>query len=301
MSTALGVDNIVNSDASVTGTDALQLRNIIKSRFDNTGKKTGLTVTGRSDLKYNVSSGVAVCSRGTSDGYTEAYWAGGTTDAVSAGDASNPRIDLIYILPHDPTQGDSDNQVVVGVVQGTPAASPTKPSTPSGAVALAAMRVPSGATSTASAINILNVDYAIPYGSSLGILSDKTFTSNQYITGNCTMTRDTIYIPTDRAVEFHITVTASANGGKWTNGEGSVYVRPMVDNVAIRSFEMRLFAAAFAGSSFATDVVSLTAGSHTVGLNLEQTSATTDSVQLYYSADGWAGQRFLVTDLGAIK
>ena len=301
MSTALGVDNIVNSNGSVTGTDALQLRHILKARWDNPGKITGLTVTGRSDLKYNVAAGVAVCSRGTSDGYTEAYYAGGTTSAVSAGDASNPRIDLVYILPHDSTQGDSDNQVVVDVVQGTPAASPTTPSTPSGAVALAAMRVASGATNTSAATNILDLNYAIPYGSSLGIISDKTFTTNQYKTGNDIMTRDTIYLPTDRAIEFHITVTASANGGKWTNGEGSVYVHPIVDNAVIRTFEVRLFPAPFAGSSFSTDVVSLTAGSHTVGFNLEQTSSTADSVQLYYSASGWAGQRFLVTDMGAIK
>jgi len=215
MSTALGVDNIVNSDASVTGTDALQLRNIIKSRFNNIGIVSGLTVTGRSDLKYNVSAGVAVCSRGTSDGYTEAYYAGGTTDAVSAGDASNPRIDLVYILPHDKTQGDSDNQVVVGVVQGTPAASPKKPSAPSGATVLSVMRMESGATTTAAASRIESINYAIPYGASFGLLKESVQTMDgvgDRIINKYYIEQPTSFnIPTDRFITFRFYVCASAS------------------------------------------------------------------------------------------
>lgn len=116
MATALGVQ----PDSSGNGVTPLTHRKIIDALWTSTGIVTGLDVTGRNDLKYDVAAGVAICSRGDADGKTEAYWPGGQTTAVAAGDSTWPRIDRVWIKAHDMSQGDSDNQVVVGVTQGTP-------------------------------------------------------------------------------------------------------------------------------------------------------------------------------------
>lgn len=117
--TALGIA----PDSSGAGVTPLTHRQIIRAHWANTGIVSGLDVSGRGDLTYSVGAGMAVCSRGDADGYTEAYWAGGQTPAVSA-TGSQPRIDCIWIRANDPTQGDADNHVVIGVTQGNASATP---------------------------------------------------------------------------------------------------------------------------------------------------------------------------------
>ena len=60
----------VSPDTNGVGVTPLVRRRIIGAQWANTGLVDGLNVTGRSDLRYNVSAGVAVCSRGDSDGKT---------------------------------------------------------------------------------------------------------------------------------------------------------------------------------------------------------------------------------------
>ena len=60
MTTALGVA----PDPTGRGVDPPTHRRIIKAHWENTGIVCGLDVTGRSDLRYSVAAGVAVCSRG---------------------------------------------------------------------------------------------------------------------------------------------------------------------------------------------------------------------------------------------
>ncbi len=114
MATALGV----SVDDAGNGVTPLVHRLIIGSYFRNNGVVDGLQVTGRSDLKYGVSAGMAVTQRAASDGRMLAYWPGGTTEtAVDAGDPSNPRIDVVWIRANNSPEysGDADNQVHVGV------------------------------------------------------------------------------------------------------------------------------------------------------------------------------------------
>ena len=204
MATALGVQ----PDSNGNGVTPEVHRQIIAAQWHNTGVVDGLTVSGRSDLTYNVAAGVAVCSKGTADGMTLAYWPGGQTAAVSAGDASNPRIDLVWINAHNPKMGDSDNSVTVGVTQGTPAANPVAPALPAGCTLLRSMRVPANATATSSATAIDTITYAIPYGASMGLLAyDDQSRINQVINdgGNTVphlLNRRTISLPTDRLVEL---------------------------------------------------------------------------------------------------
>ena len=174
MSTALGVA----PDSSGNGVTPLAHRQVLKAHWLNTGVITGLAVSGRSDLTYNVAAGVAVCSRGDADGYVEAYYGGGQTPAVTAGDPSNPRIDTVWVKSDDVSQGDSDNQVVVGVTSGTPSASPAAPSIPSGCLRLADMRVGAAATSTGNATLANGASAAVPYGVSVGRLAYSKVTNS---------------------------------------------------------------------------------------------------------------------------
>ena len=212
MATALGIQQLEDG----TGLDPVTHRRIIKAHWHNVGIVNGLEVKGRSDLRYNVSAGMAVVSRSDSDGYAEAYWEGGQTGAVSTGDPSNPRIDTVWIKANDKQQGDSDNSVIVGVTQGTPSSSPVPPSLPVGCVALANMRVPAGATSTGSAQLSSERDYAIPYGSNLGLLKDyrDTTTGNFDTTKYKKTTRCQckINVPTERLLDLRFTASVASSG-----------------------------------------------------------------------------------------
>ncbi len=309
MTTALGV----SVDENDNGVTPLTHRMIIGSFFQNKGVVDGLEVTGRSDLKYAVAAGVAVCSRAASDGKMLAYWPGGTTEtavsagdpsnprvdviwihavaagvavcsraasdgkmlaywpggttetAVSAGDPSNPRVDVIWIQANnkpdyvnDPdnqvhvgvTQGvpsanpvkpvipaaatprvdviwiqannkpdyvnDPDNQVHVGVTQGVPSANPVKPVIPAAATEICCMRMPAGATSTSAASMIWTVPYALPYGSTLGVIAENWDRRNFSWTANKgVIVREqkvTFTLPTDRLLRFCYKCNFSAQG-----------------------------------------------------------------------------------------
>lgn len=213
------------------GTSPHALRKIIQAKWGNAGIVTGLSVTGRNDLKYNVAAGVAVTSRSDSDGYAEAFWEGGQTPAVSPGNASSPRIDLVWIKSDDIQQGDDDNHVVVGVTSGTPSASPAPPTCPSGCTPIAYMMLPANATSTASASKSDDGDFAVPYGATLGRIGYfHDTTSGQFDTELRKKTSRfsvSVSVPTDRILDLSFTasVYCSGTGGEHT----SWYVAFMMD------------------------------------------------------------------------
>lgn len=212
MVTALGVD----VDADGNGVDPLTHRNILKSRWVNTGVVGGLVVSGRGDLYYAVSAGMAVCSMGDADGYTEAYWPGGVTEnAVSAGDGTYARIDTVYLLANT---GTPDNVVHCRVVQGTPSASPVAPVLPSGALVLMRMLMPAGGSSTGASSRRAGVGYAVPYGVSLGLLAQSRNTGNDDFSPSANgMPRHAVdfTLSTDRLLEirFQCRVTGGSGSG----------------------------------------------------------------------------------------
>lgn len=204
MTTALGV----SCDDDGNGVTPLTHRRIIGGFFQNKGVMDGLAVSGRSDLTYAVAAGVAVCSRGGSDGKTVAYWPGGATPAVAAGDPSNPRIDVVWIraLNKPEYPGDTSNQVEVGVTQGVPSASPVEPVIPTDATPLRCMMLPAGATATQTAAATRDVTYCIPFGSAgrqvayFRIANDFTLTSTKPVAYcKCKIT-----LPTDRRLQLRL-------------------------------------------------------------------------------------------------
>jgi len=85
------------------------------------------------------------------------------TLTVSAADATNPRIDVVYVQVQDSFYSGSNNQTIAGIVTGTPAASPTVPAVPSNALAIAQISV----TANATAIQAANISMIAPYAETL--------------------------------------------------------------------------------------------------------------------------------------
>lgn len=217
-------------DANGNGLDPLTHRRTLLGFFDspgvlaNSGTAAGgfnaLVVSGRSDLKYHVSDGSYVCTRSANnengdatDGYTVAYWPGGDVGPVPAGDPSNPRLDVVWIKADDPTQGDADNHVKVGVTTGVPASSPTSPAIPSGACEICTFRVPAGMTKTSSATIQYDRGFATPYGSAMGLLARNV--NNYEGPGNISDDGKDYYeqyvkftLSSSRIIEFRYTATA---------------------------------------------------------------------------------------------
>lgn len=73
------------------------------------------------------------------------------TVPLDASDVTNPRIDLIVHQVTDTAIGDGSSQAVLRAVTGTPAASPSVPATPTGAIVLARVAVAANATQVVSA------------------------------------------------------------------------------------------------------------------------------------------------------
>jgi len=70
-----------------------------------------------------------------------------TNLTVTSADATNPRIDRVVLTVSDAYYTGLLNQVAFQVIAGTPAGSPTAPSTPSMSISLATIAVAAGATS----------------------------------------------------------------------------------------------------------------------------------------------------------
>jgi hypothetical protein len=108
-----------------------------------------VAVSGTAGLAYAVQPCTVVTTRAANEGVYLFTLTGTTTVATSA-PQSGARIDLIYVKQNDPDKGDPNNEAVVGVIQGTPATTPTAPYAlvPAGALVLAEARISAGATAT---------------------------------------------------------------------------------------------------------------------------------------------------------
>lgn len=221
-------------DAHGNGVSAHAHRRIMRYLWANPGivgqdsYDLSLRVKGRSDLQYDVSRGMCVIPRDESwsEGFYEAYIDKTTVGPVSAGDPTHARIDVIWIRANDlvfsdrPEGTDSNgnplpmtNRIEVGVTQGAPAAAPTEPAVPDRAWRLGAMLVPAGATSTASATQYGDIDYAMPYGAGMGIIARVAENKDLQASSNPPyknpILNHTAYFPTDRNILLHAYVCVS--------------------------------------------------------------------------------------------
>jgi len=121
-------------------------------------RSADLAVTASSGMNLSVAAGWAAIlgTYQTNMGTYMAYNDAAATATITTADPTNPRIDLVCITVNDAAYSGSLNSVAINVVAGTPAGSPSVPSTPTNSIALAQVAVAAGATSISSG-NITDV------------------------------------------------------------------------------------------------------------------------------------------------
>lgn len=282
------------------GCTDVMLRRIFGALYPAKGIITGLAVSGQNALSYKVAEGVAVCSKGESDGSTLAYFEGGKVE-ITANTATNPRIDVVYITSHDVTQGDTDNLVTLGVVQGTAAATPTEPNIPSYATKLCAMQLPANASSTINSVKYGSLPYAVGYGGSQGVLAEIVNTASTTSWGSRNgytgLGSTTFNVTSKRTVQFNVTVTGGANSGEFDNGAAAVDSRLTLDGSIIDNRQVRVYKAGGAVSQFYQYTTTVEAGTHSLVWAYKLEGAS--SIRLYYNKPNLPGQVVQVVDLGA--
>lgn len=132
-------------------------KNLIRAGLLYNGSST--IVTGTAGMSYDVAPFAAVSTRGATQGVVPFANDATANVATTAAPGSNSRIDSVYAWPRDFAIDGVDSDPVLGVAQGTPAASPTPPSLAAfpGAIELARITVPAGVTATNSGTTITQV------------------------------------------------------------------------------------------------------------------------------------------------
>lgn len=107
-------------------------------------------VTGTAGMAYSVAAYLIATQRSAGAGVVLGGNDGALSVATTAAPGSNSRIDIIYHWHREFSLDGTDSNPVIGVVQGTPAASPVAPSLAAfpGAVEIARATVAAGATAT---------------------------------------------------------------------------------------------------------------------------------------------------------
>lgn len=113
-------------------------------------------VSGKANMSYDVRALSAVTTRGATAGAVLLANDATYNVVTTAAPGSNSRYDVVYIWQREYSLDGTDSNPVIGVVQGTAAASPTVPSLSAfpGAIELARILVPAGVTATNSGTTI---------------------------------------------------------------------------------------------------------------------------------------------------
>lgn len=174
-------------------------------------------VTSSANLTYKISRGsdpsnVAVGSASDADGNVIFPITDGITVTTVKGDQTNPRIDSVYAVQHNPQAGDADANVVLVVVNGIPSATPIEPSAPAGiAVKLQSFQVPAGATTTSACSTWGDVDFSVQAQGAQGMLWQWTDTFNGLADqSGRDLGYGTLKLETDRWIRMSISPTISA-------------------------------------------------------------------------------------------
>lgn len=220
MTATHGVGTYGNAAGTVTPLDhkMAQLGLIVKTAANTI--RAGLfwdgnstVVSGKSNMSYDVRALTAVTSRGATSGAVLL-----TNDAVynvatTAAPGSNSRYDVVYLWQREYSIDGTDSDPVIGVVQGTAAASPSVPSLSAypGAIQLATILVPAGVTATNSGTTITQT---APF----------TALDGGTVVARTTTERDA-YVPASTDLKARCFVLANSSTYQW-NGSGWVILPP---------------------------------------------------------------------------
>lgn len=120
---------------------------------------TATIVSGKANMSYDVAAYTCATSRGATSGTVFGGNDGTFNVVTTAAPGSNSRYDVVYHWHREYSLDGTDSNPVIGVIQGTAAASPTIPSLSAfpGAIALATILVPAGVTATNTGTTIAQV------------------------------------------------------------------------------------------------------------------------------------------------
>lgn len=285
MTTGLGVDPVLDAnDKPIAGMSSLDLRKINGALY-TPGIVTGGVVATTTGMTYTVTAGVAMIKTGTGE-IVPAPIPSGTVTTTAAGGAS--RTDIIYVRQNYFAE-DGDSNTVIGVASGT--ALPTR------ALALKSYTVAPGITKTNDAVQTGGVNYAIPYGASLGLLHSDRVIGNGTFSGTSTFGVKTFYLPTDRRIRVNLQTNLSANGAVGFDNSKycEVYFDIICDNVKFWRWNTPGLHQSHATFGW-TDMATLNAGWHTIGYDRIKTGSGTPFH--HYEAGGLGGTLFWVEDMG---
>lgn len=285
MGSGFGVDATLSGGVPIGGTSSLDIRKIFGGLY-TAGIVSGAGVATTAGLNYSVSAGLAMISAGTGE-IIPAPIPSGT---VATAPVTTARTDIIYAKQNYPSiEGNSD--VVLGVVSGT------SPVLPARAVALKSYTLAAGITKTSDAVVTGGINYAIPYGASLGLLHADRVVGNGTFSANSTWGVKSFYLPTDRRVRINLQTNLSANGA---NGfDNTKYCEVYFDIVldGLRKWRWNTPGLHQSHATFGwTDMITLNAGWHTIGYDRIKTGAGTPFH--HYEANGLGGTLFWVEDMG---
>lgn len=133
-----------------------------------------VTASAPANMSINVAAGWAavVGDIQPNMGTYVAYNDGTVNIAITTANPTNPRIDLVCLTVQDSYYSGSADDVILQVIAGTPASSPTVPATPVNSIALASVAVAAGALSiTSGNITDLRVSVTtnLPIGDITGV------------------------------------------------------------------------------------------------------------------------------------
>lgn len=132
--------------------DRLTTQGIISTTGILGSGSLAVTANGSPNMSVNVAAGWAaiVGTTTTNMGVYQVYNDATTNLTITAANASNPRIDLVVVTVNDAYYSGLLNDCTFTVVAGTPAVSPTVPSTPANSIVLAQVAVAAAATTITS-------------------------------------------------------------------------------------------------------------------------------------------------------
>jgi hypothetical protein len=118
---------------------------------------TGIVTSGSMAVTANSPVGMSVLVAsgwaaivGTTQANMGTYLAYNDTLTITTANPTNPRIDRVVVTVNDAYYTGATNNVVLSVLAGTPAGSPTAPATPANSISLATIAVAAGALSISS-------------------------------------------------------------------------------------------------------------------------------------------------------
>jgi len=169
------------------------------------------------NMTVNIASGwAAILSSTSNNGIYQIYNDATVVATITTADATNPRIDRIVA-----TVTDGSNTVAFSVLAGTPAASPSAPSTPSDSISLATVAVAAGATSITSG----NITDTRVVASSNFVTGVALPLAGGTMTGALTLTPSTASVAPIK-LQSSATFLSSPTGGVFEYDSNTAYFTP---------------------------------------------------------------------------